>query len=175
MVPASHPTSRGRGSVVGGACLVALGLAVLLHVLLAQVVVMVGLGVAAALGGLLLLVVSLVRLPTPAAQSGVIGGALLVVVGAVLLRHLLLALGTITLVAGAAFLVAGVGRLTAAAVPVPGRSRVLVPGLVTLASGFLLLLEVLGSSRELVGVVLGVQLLVDGGVLLATSRSARQP
>lgn len=165
--PQEAPRRRrtGAGDAGVGAALAGLGTAVLAHVVLAEVVVLVLLGVAAALGGLVLLVASLRLLPDGIAPAGVTGGAVLLVVGTVLLRHPLLALGTVTLVAGAAFLVAGAARLAAAR-----SARALVPGAVTLLFGLLLLVEVPGSSREFVGVVLGVQLLVDGGVLLGARR-----
>jgi membrane protein HdeD len=158
------------GTAVAGLLLVATGLAVLVHVVLAEVVVLVLLGVAGALSGLVLLVASMRLLPQPVGRSGVAGGALLIVVGTVLLRHPLLALGTVTLVAGASFLVAGAARLVAG----EGAGRVLLPAVLTLAFGFVLLVELLGSSRELLGGVLGVQLLGEGAVLLA-SRSAARP
>lgn len=158
---------RGAGGTAVGIGLGGLGAAVLGHVALAEVVILVLLGVAAALGGLLLLVASLRGLPGGVASAGVTGGTLLLVVGIVLLRHPLLALGTVTLVAGAAFLVAGAARLAAASGAGRARALVLVPGAVTLGAGLLLLIEVPGSSREFIGVVLGVQLIVDAGALLA--------
>jgi membrane protein HdeD len=142
-------------SIVAG--FVALG-----HVALASAISLLFLGWTLVIGGLALLVSGVAGWRDPDHRWGVVGGALLGLLGIGVLRNLEASLLVLTLFAGSLLLFGGIVRIVAAFQVRAARGVLLLNGIVTTLLGLVVFVRWPVSALWFLGVVLGVQLIVDG-------------
>lgn len=139
-------------------------------VALATAISVVLLGWTALISGVVLLAGTLWRLRSGGSWSPVLGAAGLAVLGLFILRNPLLGALTFTLLAGSLFLTTGLTRIFASGRFGAGRWFVVISGLVSLGLGVFVLLNLVTATLTLVGVLLGVQLLLEGLTLVIAGR-----
>jgi uncharacterized membrane protein HdeD (DUF308 family) len=138
--------SRSGWDVVLGLLLIVAGVAILAHAVAATVVSVFFLGWLAVIGGIVGLVAGLVRIGKGGFWPAIITGSLLLVLGVVILRNPAASAVTLTLIAGTLFLMGGVIRLIAAFQIDQNRWIMVVSGLVSLALGLIVVLNLLEAS-----------------------------
>ena len=161
---------RTGGDVVLGTLLVVGGLVILGNAALATKVSVLFLGWVLLVVGVLGLIASLFMLGREGFWTGALSGGLLTVLGLFFLRNTEAAAVTLTLLAGTSFLVSGVVRLAASAQNAAYRLPLLLGGIVSTALGLIVLLNLFDASYVLLGVLLGIQVLMDGVVILLMGR-----
>ncbi|MCD2195227.1 DUF308 domain-containing protein [Actinomycetospora endophytica] len=161
---------RSGWDIVLGIVLVVVGLLVLANAALATVVSIFFIGWAAVIGGIVLLVQAVVRRKEGSVWSMIVGGAVLLVLGIFVLRNPAAGLVTLTLVAGALFLVVGVTRIAMSGAVPEGRWIVVTSGVISVLLGLLVLLNLTTASVLLLGILLGVQTLLEGVTVLVARR-----
>jgi uncharacterized membrane protein HdeD (DUF308 family) len=169
----TQPTVERRRTawdLVLGALLFLGGLAILANAAFATAASVVFLGWILLIGGLLALVGSLFRIGKGGFWPMALSGGLLTVLGAVFLRHVGAAAVTLTLIAGTVFLVSGIVRLVVAGNEPEHRGMLIFAGLISLVLGLLVLFNLFTASFVLLGILLGVQLLVDGLSIMMIGR-----
>jgi uncharacterized membrane protein HdeD (DUF308 family) len=122
------------------------------------------------IAGVVGLVASFFRIGKGGFWSAALTGAFLTVLGLFFLRDTEAAATTLTLIAGVIFLTGGVVRLAAAAQDSVYRIPLLFAGIVSTALGLIVLLNLFDASYVLLGVLLGVQVLVDGITMMLIGR-----
>ncbi|MGZ4523492.1 MAG: HdeD family acid-resistance protein [Mycobacteriaceae bacterium] len=157
--------------VLLGVLLVIAGFIVLGDTVLATVVSVLLLGWLTLVSGILALAAALFRIGRPGFWSAALSGGLLTVLGLMILRNVGVAALTLTLIAGALFLVSGVTRLVVAVENHAHRWVLLLGGLVSTALGLIVLFNIVAATYTLLGVLLGVQLLVDGLMIMLIGRA----
>ena len=159
-----------------GVLLLIAGIIILGNAVLATVASVVFIGWLALGAGLVGIVASLFRIGKDGFWSTALGGGLLTVLGVMILRYPDAAILTLTLVAGALFLATGVTRIIAAFEFRSPHWPLLISGLFSLALGLIVLFNVVEASLFLLGILVGVQVLIDGVTLLLVGRSpSRRP
>jgi uncharacterized membrane protein HdeD (DUF308 family) len=163
-----------------GLVLVVLAFVVLGHAVVATVVSVLFLGWVLLISGLALLVASFFRIRHGGFWSAALGGGILAVLGLVLLRNTGAAILTLTLVTGALIFAEGLIRLVSAVQRHQGVDRwvLVASGAVSVGLGLFVLFNLVEASFVLLGVLLGVQTLLDGLTLIAVGRlrvSAPEP
>lgn len=163
--------------VVLGLVLVLAGLVVLGNTVVATAFSVGVLGWFTLLTGVVLLVSALFRIGKDGFWSVALGGGLLLVLGVVMLRNPTATALTITLVAGSMFLATGLTRVVVAFSHPQGRAVLLVSGLISVALGVMVLFNLVAATLSLLGVLLGVQAVVEGVTMIALGRlrPARAP
>ncbi len=158
--------------VVLGILVVLAGLVILGHTVIATVVSVLFLGWVAVITGVVALVASIFRIGRGGFWPTALTGGLLLVIGLMLLRRPGVGALTLTLLAGSLFLAAGITRIVAAADRQgrAGRGLLLFNGIVSTLLGLIVLFNIWGASLTLLGVLLGVETLVDGVNLLLYGR-----
>lgn len=156
--------------VVLGILLIIGGLFVLGNVVLATAVSVVIIGWTALISGVVLLVGAFFRIKSGGFWSAALGGAVLAVLGLFLLRNPVAAAATLTLLAGSLFTVAGITRLLASAQHTEARVLLIISGVISLLLGLWVLFNLSVASLTLIGILLGVQILVEGTTLLLAGR-----
>lgn len=162
--------SRSGWDILWGLLLVVAGIAILVHAVAATVISVFFFGWLAVIGGLVGLVAGLFRIGKGGFWPAIISGALLLVLGIVILRNPAVTAATLTLLAGTVFLMGGVIRLVAAFQIDQNRGVMIFSGIVSLVLGLIVVLNLLEASLILLGTLLGVQALVDGITLLILGR-----
>jgi uncharacterized membrane protein HdeD (DUF308 family) len=95
--------------------------------------------------------------------------------GLFILRNPLIGALSLTLLAGALFLVTGVTRIVVSSHFGEVRGALIVSGIVSLALGMFVLFNLVEATLTLLGVLLGVQILVEGVTLLVAGRVRAVP
>lgn len=167
--------SRTGGDLVIGALLFVLGLVLLGNAAFATTVSVLFLGWMVLAAGVLGLAAAVFSIGKDGFWSAAIGGTLLTVLGVVVLRNSDAAALTLTLLAGAMFLVSGVMRLAAAAQEPDHRFALLLVGVLSVVLGLVVLFNLFDASFVLLGVLLGIQVLVDGLALMIVGRWHAMP
>lgn len=162
--------SRTGWDIVWAILLIIAGLVVLGNAVIATAVSVLFLGWLALIGGIVGLVAGLFRIGKGGFWPGIISGALLLVLGIVILRNPEASAVTLTLLAGTLFLMGGVLRLVAAFQIDQNRWIMVFSGLVSLFLGGLVVFNLFEATFVLLGVLIGVQALVDGITLLVLGR-----
>jgi membrane protein HdeD len=162
--------SRSGWDVVFGILLVVAGVVVLGNAVVATALSVFFFGWLAVISGVVGLVAGLFRIGKGGFWPAVISGALLLVLGIVILRNPLVSVVTLTLLAGTLFLMGGVIRLVAAFQTDQNRWIMVFSGLVSLALGLLVVFNLFEASLQLLGILIGVQAVVDGLTLLVLGR-----
>ena len=162
--------SRSGWDIAWGILLVIAGIAILAHAVIATAISVLFLGWLAVIGGIVGLVAGLFRIGKGGFWPAIISGALLLVLGLVILRNPEASALTLTLLAGTLFLMGGVIRLVAAFQIDQNRWIMVFSGLVSLVLGGMVVFNLVEATYVLLGVLLGVQALVDGITLLVLGR-----
>lgn len=156
--------------VVLGAVLALGGLVILGYASFVTTVSVLFMGWLLLIAGVVGLVASFFRIGKGGFWSAALTGAFLTVLGLFFLRDTEAAATTLTLIAGVIFLTGGVVRLAAAAQDSVFRIPLLFAGIVSTALGLIVLLNLFDASYVLLGVLLGVQVLVDGITMMLIGR-----
>lgn len=162
--------SRSGWDIFFGLVLVVLGFVVLGDAILATAVSVLFLGWMSLIGGVVLLVASLFRIKSGGFWSALLGGALLAVLGVVILRNPVLTAVTLTLLAGSFFLVGGIVRIVGAFQYPHGRWILVLSGIISIGLGLIVLLNLAEASLLLLGILLGVQTVIEGITLAVVGR-----
>lgn len=162
--------SRSGWDILWGILLIVAGIAILWHAVAATVISVFFFGWLAVIGGIVGLVAGLFRIGKGGFWPAIISGALLLVLGIVILRNPGVAVASLTLLAGTLFLMGGVIRLVAAFQIDQNRGVMIFSGIVSLVLGLIVVFNLLEASLILLGTLLGVQALVDGITLLVLGR-----
>ncbi len=99
-----------------------------------------------------------------------ITGGLLTVLGVMFLRNLGAAAVTLTLLAGAFFLAGGIVRIVGAFENRAYLLPLLLSGVASTVLGLIVLFNLFAATLTLLGVLLGVQLLIDGVTMILVGR-----
>lgn len=153
-----------------GALLVIGGLIVLGNAVLATAISVYLIGWMALVAGVVLFVGALFRIRSGGFWSAALGGAILAVLGLFILRNPLVGAATLTLIAGSLFFVSGLTRVLVAFQIVGARAPLIVSGLASIVLGLIVLLNMATATLTLLGVLLGVQTLLEGLTVLAFGR-----
>ena len=156
--------------VVLALVLLGAGVLILGDVVVATAVSVLFLGWVALISGLILFVGSLFRIGSGGFWSAAIGGALLAVIGLIFLRNPLVGALTLTLIAGSLFLVSGLVRIVASFQVPQARWALLLSGLISAGLGLLVLFNLVEATLTLLGILLGIQAIVEGITLLVVGR-----
>ena len=156
--------------VVLGLVLVVAGCVVLGNTVVATAFSVVVLGWFTLFSGVVLLVSGLLRIGRDGFWSAALGGGLLLVLGVFMLRNPGVTALNITLVAGSMFLATGLTRVVVSFSQPQGRFVLLLSGLISAALGLMVLFNLFAATFTLLGVLLGVQAVVEGVTLVALGR-----
>jgi uncharacterized membrane protein HdeD (DUF308 family) len=122
------------------------------------------------IGGVVGMVTSLFLIRRGGFWIGMLGGVLALVAGVVFLRRPGATLLALSLAIGAVMLVSGITRLVAAVQHREARLALVLSGVLSIVLGLLILNRWPTSALWLVGTLLGIQLIVDGVVLILVGR-----
>ncbi len=161
---------RSGWDIALGVVLVVLGLVVLANAALATIVSIYFFGWAAVIGGIVLLVQGILRRRSGSFWSMTLGGAVLLVLGIFVLRNPTIGMVSLTLLAGALFLVAGVTRIAVSSGVPEGRWVLVTSGVISILLGLVVLTNLMTASLLLLGIVVGVQTLLEGVTVLVAGR-----
>lgn len=167
---AQFEVRRTGWDVVIGALLAIGGLVILANAAFATEVSVLFLGWMLLAAGVLALAASFFRIGKGGFWAEALTGGLLGVLGLFILNNTEVATVTLTLLAGTVFLAGGVVRLVVAAGEQAYRVPLIFGGLVSVALGLIVLFNLFEASLVLLGVLLGVQVLVDGVMMMAIGR-----
>ncbi len=156
--------------IVFGILLIIGGLVVLGDVVFATVVSVLFIGWMTLAMGIVGLVASLFRIGKSGFWSAALIGGLLTVLGIVFIRNPGLTAVTLTLFAGFVFLVGGIVRIVAAFEATSSRWILAIGGIASAILGVIVLFNIVEASLSLLGVLLGIQILIDGITLLFVGR-----
>ncbi|MGN8245902.1 HdeD family acid-resistance protein [Cellulomonas soli] len=156
--------------VILGILIVIAGFVVLGDVIVATKVSVLLLAWTSLFSGIVLLVGSLFRIRSGGAWSAAIGGAVLSVLGVFMLRNPVIGAVTLTLLAGALFLAGGLARLVAAFQSPTHKVILTISGIISIALGVYVLINPAAATLVLLGVLLGVQILIEGLTLITLGR-----
>lgn len=156
--------------LVLGALLVVGGLAILGEAAIATTVSVLFIGWVLLIVGVLGLVAALFQIGKGGFWSVALSGGVLTVLGLFFLRNTEAAAVTLTLIAGVIFLASGLVRLAASAQDAEYRIPLIFGGVVSTGLGLLVLFNVFDASYVLLGILLGIQVLVDGIMLMLVGR-----
>ena len=120
--------------------------------------------------GVIGLVASLFRIGKGGFWAAALSSGLMAVFGIFFLRNTGAAALTLTLVAGALFLVSGIVRLAASADDSDMRVPLLLSGIVSTVLGLIILFNLFTASYTLLGILLGVWAIVDGVSIVLMGR-----
>jgi uncharacterized membrane protein HdeD (DUF308 family) len=166
---------RTAGDVVLGVLLLLAGLFVLGNAVLATKASIVLLGWIAVCAGLALFLGAFFRIGSGRFWSAALGGALLVVLGVFTLRNPAIGAATLTLLAGSLFLAGGLVRIVFAFQMSEARWLLLVSGIISVLLGLYVLFNLGTASLALLGVLIGIQILVEGLTMLVAGRVRSAP
>lgn len=159
--------------VVLGALMVVAAVVILGHAVLATAVSVLLVAWVCLLSGVVAIVAALFRVGKGGFWSAALSGGLLLVLGLVFLRNPAATALTLTLIAGSMFLAIGITRLVAAVESATYRWVLVASGLVSTVLGLVVVLNVVEATLTLLGVLVGVQTLVDGLSLMVFGRPRR--
>jgi uncharacterized membrane protein HdeD (DUF308 family) len=171
MVMATVVERRRTGwDIALGILLLVAGLLVLGNAVVATILSVLFLGWIAIGSGVVTLVGAFVRRETGVSWSAALGGAVLIVLGVIIVRDPLAGAAALTLLAAALFLVVGVTRLFAGAQVPQARSLLIVSGILSIILGLVVLFNLTIAVPSLLGLLLGIQIVIEGVTLLVAGR-----
>lgn len=156
--------------VVFGIVLVIGGFVVLGDVVLATAVSVFLIGWMALFSGVTLLIASLFRIRSGGFWSAALGGAILTVLGLFVLRNPLIGAVSLTLLAGSMFFASGLTRIVAAFQVTEARWLLVISGLISVGLGLYVLFNLAAATISLLGILMGIQILLEGMTLIAAGR-----
>ena len=161
---------RSPWDVVFGILLVLAGIVILGNLVVATAVSVKFLGWMALIAGILEFISAFFRIREGRFWGAFLGGALLAVLGIVILRNTAAAALTLTLIAGCIFLVGGLVRIAAAKDFPEMRWVLVIGGAISVILGLIVLFNLATASYGLLGLILGVQALIEGFILIFSGR-----
>lgn len=170
MTAAAVTVKRTGWDVILGIALAIAGLVLLGDAALATAVSVWLIGWFTLVSGVVLLVGSLFRLRSGGSWSPVLGGAVLTVIGLFIMRNPAAGAIAFTLVVGALLLSSGLTRVILGWVLPAGRWLLMISGLVSVLLGLYVLFNLGAASTQLIGILLGVQVLLEGLSLVVVGR-----
>jgi uncharacterized membrane protein HdeD (DUF308 family) len=153
-----------------GALLLLGGIVVLVYATAATLVSILFIGWMLVAFGVLGIVAALFRIGRSGFWSAALGGGLLTVLGIFVLTHTDATALTLTLLAGVVFLVSGVMRIAESFQEPEYRVALLFGGIISAALGLIVLFNLFQASLVLLGVLLAVQMMVEGLVMMLIGR-----
>jgi len=168
-MPQLQMRRTGWDVVLGGILLVG-GLVILGDAALATKVSIMLIGWLLLVLGLLGLVVAVFQIGKSGFWAVSLTGGLLTVLGLFFLRNTHAAAVTLTLIAGVTFLASGLMRLMMSGQDAASRVPLLIGGVLSTGLGLIVLFNLFDASYVLVGVLLGIQVVVDGLVMVLVGR-----
>jgi uncharacterized membrane protein HdeD (DUF308 family) len=168
-MPQLQMRRTGWDVVLGGVLLVG-GLVILGDAALATTVSVMFIGWLLLVLGLLGLVVAVFQIGKSSFWAVSLTGGLLTVLGLFFLRNTHAAAVTLTLIAGVTFLASGLMRLMMSGQDAASRVPLLIGGVLSTGLGLVVLFNLFDASYVLVGVLLGIQVVVDGLVMVLVGR-----
>jgi uncharacterized membrane protein HdeD (DUF308 family) len=168
-MPQLQMRRTGWDVVLGGILLVG-GLVILGDAAVATKVSIMFIGWLLLVLGLLGLVVAVFQIGRNGFLSIALSGGLLTVLGLFFLRNTHAAAVTLTLIAGVSFLASGLMRLMMSGQDSAHRVPLLLGGILSTGLGLVVLFNLFDASYVLVGVLLGIQVVVDGIVMVLVGR-----
>lgn len=122
------------------------------------------------LAGIVSLIAALFRIGKSGFWSVALTGGILTVLGTAMLRNSHATAITLTLIVGALFLAGGIARLVVASQEDEHRIALILTGGVSTVLGILVLFNLVDASYKFLGLLLGIQVLVDGLGMLIIGR-----
>jgi membrane protein HdeD len=156
--------------MVLGVLLLIGGLVVLGNVVLATAISVFLLGWMALVSGVVLLIGAFFKIKSGGFWSAALGGVVLGVLGLFILRNPVVGALTLTLLAGSLFLVAGLTRIFTAGQFGEMRWLLIISGVISAGLGLFVLFNLATATLTLLGVLLGVQVILEGLTLLVVGR-----
>ena len=172
IVPGAATTVRKRtwpAAILGG-ILIGTGVVVLGDVVAASVISVLLVGWILVIGGVLGIVAAFLLIGRGAFWIGMLSGVLALVCGLVFLRNPGTTLLAFSLALGAVLLINGISRLVAAVQSDDARGALVLTGLLSLATGIWVFSRWPTSALNVIGILLSVQLVVDGIMLILVGR-----
>ena len=166
----SMTVRRTPWDVIVGILLIIAGMVLLGNVVVATAVSVWLTGWMTLASGVVLFVGALFRLRSGGAWSAILGGAMLTVIGLFILRNIAVTAVALTLLAGAMFFGSGMVRIALGATLKHGRWPVVISGLLSTLLGLYVLFNLAPASAQLLGIMLGLQTLLEGMTLIAIGR-----
>lgn len=161
---------RTWSGVILGGILIGTGLVVLADVVATSVVSILLLGWTLVIGGAIAMVAALFLIGKATFWIGMLGGVVALICGLVFLRNPGPTLLALSLGLGAVLLINGITRLVAAVQNDEARGALILTGMLSLAVGIWVFGRWPTSALKLVGILVAVQLLVDGVTLILVGR-----
>lgn len=161
---------RSGWDIVLGILLTIVGLVVLINAAIATTVSVLFLGWMLLIAGIVGLAAAFFLIGKGGFWSAALTGILLGVLGLFFLRNTEAAIVTLTLIAGVVFLVSGIGRLMLATEVSEYRWAHIFAGGVSTVLGLIVLFNLFTASTVLLGILLGVQVLMDGITMMLVGR-----
>jgi uncharacterized membrane protein HdeD (DUF308 family) len=161
---------RTGADVVIGVLLVLGGLYILGNAVVATVLSVLLIGWSALIAGVVELVGAVGRIRSGGFWSTALGGVVLAVLGLFILRNPVVGAVSLTLLAGSLFLAIGLTRIAVGFQVPRGRWMLVVSGVISVLLGLSVLLNLVAASLTLLGVLLGVQVVLEGVERLTIGR-----
>jgi len=162
---------RSGWDVVIGILLIIAGIIILGDVVLATTVSVKFLGWVTLIAGVLELVSAFFKIKEGRFWGAALGGGLLTVLGLFILRNTAAVALTLTLIVGAVFLVGGVVRMAAAKDYPEMRWVLIFGGAISALLGLIVLFNLATASATLLGLLLGIQAIIEGFILIFAGRA----
>jgi len=156
--------------IIAGTLLILAGFVILGDTVLATEISVLLIGWTALFSGVVLLVGAFLRIKSMGFLSAALGGAVLVVLGLFVLRNPDVGAVSLTLLAGSLFLTSGLTRIFVSSYVPVLRVPLFISGLISLALGLFVLFNLAEASHTLLGVLLGVQTVLEGATLIIAGR-----
>ncbi len=156
--------------IVLGVLLLIAGILILGNAIIATVASVLFIGWLALASGIMGIVAALFRIGKEGFWSTALSGGLLTALGIMILVNPGAAILTLTLMAGALFLTIGITRIIAAFEFRALLWPVLLAGIISAILGVIVLFNLIPASLTLLGVLVGIEVLVDGLSLLTVGR-----
>lgn len=173
MSTVEYEQRRTGWDIAFGALLLVGGFVILGNAVVATAVSVYFIGWMALISGVVLLIGSLFRIRSGGFWSAALGGALLLVLGLFVVRNPLAGAASLTLLAGSLFLAGGLVRIVVAFQQDEARWLLILSGAISLALGLYVLFNLGAATLALLGVLLGVQTVVEGLTLMIVGRLRR--
>lgn len=166
---------RTKWDVILGVLVVIAGIVLLGNTVLATAISVLFLGWMALTSGIVIVIAALFRIRSGGVWSAILGGAMLIVLGLFILRNPLVGALTLTLIAGALFFSSGITRVVGAMQVTEARIPLIISGLISIALGLWVLFNLGTATLTLLGVLVGVQTLLEGLTLMIAGRLRPAP
>lgn len=161
---------RSGWDVIIGILLVIAGIIILANVAIATTVSVKFLGWMTLIAGIIELISAFFKIKEGRFWGAALGGGLLAVLGLFILRNTTAVALTLTLIVGAVFLVGGVVRIAAAKDYPEMRWILIIGGAISALLGIIVLFNLATATYTLLGLLLGIQAIIEGFILIFAGR-----